>query len=321
MSVDRFPCITARAAGEDADGADGTSDTERAYLASTASDGRNLALLLPVELHPPQPRVRPGTWGAGDPACVVIPRAGTNETQDVALVVCLDGSLSLNEPTMALPTAYLMTVKNAEALFNALRAAKAPQKFTQRFLEDLGFKSTNDRLYINVLKALGFLSPDGVPTPRYYEFLDQSQSGRVLAEALEVAYADLFQLRRDAQRMERPELKGKIKTLTQGGVSDTVVDKMALTFQGLCKLADFDAPRDGVDTSVKGAVAEDESIGAEQPGGPAEGGGRPREPAHEADAAIKLGGFVYNVELHLPESRDPAVYEALFRSLKTHLLS
>jgi hypothetical protein len=40
-----------------------------------------------------------------------------------------------------------------------------------------------------------------------------------------------------------------------------------------------------------------------------------------ASAAIRLGGFVYNVELHLPESRDPAVYEALFRALKTHLLS
>jgi hypothetical protein len=38
-------------------------------------------------------------------------------------------------------------------------------------------------------------------------------------------------------------------------------------------------------------------------------------------AGIRLGGFVYNVELHLPESRDPAVYEALFRALKSHLLS
>jgi len=36
---------------------------------------------------------------------------------------------------------------------------------------------------------------------------------------------------------------------------------------------------------------------------------------------VKLGGFVYNIELHLPESRDPAVYDALFRSLKSHLLS
>lgn len=222
---------------------------------------------------------------------------------------------------MALPTAYLMTVKNAEPIFNAMRAARAPTKFTQRFLEDLGFKSTSDRLYINVLKALAFLSPDGVPTSRYYEFLDQSQSGRVLAEALEEAYADLFQLRRDAQRMERAELKGKIKTLTQGRVSDTVVDKMALTFLGLCKLADFDAPRDGGEADVAGVGDTEESSEVRESGVPLEAGGQHGEPAREAHAAIKLGGFVYNVELHLPESRDPAVYEALFRSLKTHLLS
>lgn len=84
---------------------------------------------------------------------------------------------------MALPTAYLTSTKSVEVLFNAIRAAKAPPKFTVRLLEDPGFKSTSERLFINLLKALGFLSPDGAPTPRHFEFLDQSQSGRLLAEA------------------------------------------------------------------------------------------------------------------------------------------
>ena len=63
---------------------------------------------------------------------------------------------------LALPTAYLTTSKNLEAIFNSIQSAKAPSKFTQRFLEDLGFKSTTDRLYINLFEsALGFLSPRG----------------------------------------------------------------------------------------------------------------------------------------------------------------
>jgi hypothetical protein len=220
---------------------------------------------------------------------------------------------------LALPTAYLTTSKNLEAVFNSIRSAKAPTKFTQRFLEDLGFKSTADRLHINLLKALGLLSPDGVPSSRYYEFLDQSQSGRVLAEAVEEAYGDLFQLRRDAQNMGRPEVKGKIKTLTQGKVSDAVVDKMAMTFLALANLADFDAPRPAGETSVAEAAdgAADDGRTSDSP--------IPDTSSHRHiggdAAAIKLGGFVYNVELHLPDSRDPAVYEALFRALKTHLLS
>jgi hypothetical protein len=256
-----------------------------------------------------------------------------------ALQACSVGSDAYCEldSLMALPTAYLTSTKNVEALFNTIRAAKAPPKFTVRFLEDLGFKSSSERLYINLLKALGFLSPDGAPTPRYFEFLDQSQSGRVLAEAMEEAYADLFQLRRDAQKMERSELKGKIKTLTQGQVSDAVVDKMAATFQALAKLADFDAP--GGASGAGGGTGEaghDDSGGSSNGGGTSAGsaggdgsggggtgsasGGTGGLPAGATDA-IRLGGFVYNVELHLPESRDPAVYEALFRALKTHLLS
>ncbi|MDP1793784.1 MAG: DUF5343 domain-containing protein [Acidimicrobiales bacterium] len=218
-----------------------------------------------------------------------------------------------------MPTAYLTTSKNLEAVLNAIRSAKAPPKFTQRFLEDLGFKSTTDRLHINMFKALGLLSPDGVPTPRYYEFLDQSQSARVLAVALEEAYGDLFQLRRDAQNMGRPELKGKIKTLTQGKVSDAVVDKMAMTFLALANLADFDAPRPVVTSGADAAdgTTTDEGQTSDPP---TPGVGAHRRNVGDA-SAIKLGGFVYNVELHLPDSRDPAVYEALFRALKTHLLS
>lgn len=211
---------------------------------------------------------------------------------------------------MALPTAYLQTTRNVEPFLNAIRNAKAPPKFTQRFLEELDFKSTNDRLFINLLKALGFLSADGAPTARYFEYLDQSQSARVLAEALEEAYADLFQVRRDAQRMDRAELKGKIKTLTQGQVSDNVVDKMAMTFLALAEHADFDAPK-GETGEGDGSRGGDESLelGREEPLTPTGG------PVGPSASGIALGGFVYNVELHLPESRDPAVYEALFRAL------
>jgi hypothetical protein len=67
------------------------------------------------------------------------------------------------------------------------------------------FSSAADRLYINVLKALGFLNEKGEPTQRYYEFLDETQSGRVLAEGIREAYADLFQINANAQDMSTPD--------------------------------------------------------------------------------------------------------------------
>lgn len=41
---------------------------------------------------------------------------------------------------MALMTAYLVTTKNAEAFFNAIQGAKAPERFTTKFLKDLGLR-------------------------------------------------------------------------------------------------------------------------------------------------------------------------------------
>ena len=93
-----------------------------------------------------------------------------------------------------------------------------------------------------MLKAVGLLAADGTPTDRYFRFLDQTQAEHLLAEGIREAYGDLFQLNRDAQTMTKAELKGKIKTLTQGKVSDNVGDKMAITFQGLVKHADFKRP-------------------------------------------------------------------------------
>jgi len=62
---------------------------------------------------------------------------------------------------MALPKAYLTSTKNLPGILAAIQGAQAPDAFTQRFLESLGFKSNQDRLVISVLKGLGFLDSAG----------------------------------------------------------------------------------------------------------------------------------------------------------------
>ncbi len=140
---------------------------------------------------------------------------------------------------MALPRSYLTSAKNLPAIFEAMKIAQAPQKFTIKFLESLDFKSTADRLIVGVLKTIGFIGPDGAPTERYFRFLDQTQSATVLAEGIEDAYRDLFQVNTSAQTMTKAEVTNKMKTLGQGQFSESVLDKMSLTFLELCKLADF----------------------------------------------------------------------------------
>ena len=210
----------------------------------------------------------------------------------------------------------MMSTAKLGSILTAIQSAQAPPKFNRTFLENLGFTSSGDRLVINVLKAVGLLASDGTPTDRYFRFLDQTQAEQVLAEGIREAYADLFQLNRDAQTMPKAELKGKIKTLTQGKVSDNVVDKMAITFQGLVKHADFKTPahaakettsQDEAPDSVDSRSKDDKPTATGEPG------------IREAASTLPIAGLVYTINIQLPESRDQAVYDALFKSLRAHL--
>lgn len=207
---------------------------------------------------------------------------------------------------MALTSAYLMTTKNLEAFMNALRAAKAPERFTNKFLTQLDFTSTNDRLFIGLLKGLGFIDESGVPTKRYYAFLDQTESGKILAEAVREAYEDLFAVNKKAQDLSVEDVKNKLKTLTQGQKSENVLGLMAMTFKALSGLADWKAPHvDKVTDQEKAKPAE--------------------KPAKELEAtsahASKALQLHYDIHIHLPESRDPAVFDAIFEAMKKHLSS
>lgn len=206
---------------------------------------------------------------------------------------------------MPLNSSYLIATKNVSSFFNALLSAQAPEKFTQKVLENLEFKSTNDRLFIPLLKSLGFISDSGTPNQRYYDFLDQSQSKLVLAQAIREAYSDLFAVRNDAQTLSVDEVKNKLKTLTQGQKSEKVISLMASTFKALCSYADWD---------VKKSAQADKQTVKEPSGVPA-----PKNQSN-ADKEILLPNLNYNIQIHLPETRDMAVYDAIFQSLKEHLL-
>lgn len=212
---------------------------------------------------------------------------------------------------MALPEQYLLTTKNLDGFFNSLLNAQAPPKFTNKFLEQLEFKSTNDRLFIGVLKFLSFIDSNGIPQERYFKFLDQTQSKQILAEAIKEAYGDLFIVNVKAHEMSVNDVKNKLRTLTQGSKSDAVLGCMANTFTSLCKYADFskNASKEIVTVNKQEHIFEDTHSGNEQ-----------QRMTHELINKKITTEMHYNIQIHLPETRDITVYDAIFKSLKEHLL-
>lgn len=218
--------------------------------------------------------------------------------------------MSLEQPV------YLIASKNLEPFLNALRQAQAPGKVSLRFIEDLGFKSTNDRLLVTVLKAMKFLDDAGKPTARYHSFLDDSEWKRVLAEGVRDAYPELFRINKSANTFSREQLTGKLKSLGEGKLSPAILGNVTRTFLELVKLADFSASvppstETPPDTNRKPAAAETDSV-VHQRERPPEGS--------IADAPHPGPTLVYRIEIVLPSVRDQAIYDAIFRSAREHLL-
>jgi hypothetical protein len=205
---------------------------------------------------------------------------------------------------MALPTSYMTgSFSKIPQYFDTLLTAKAPDKFTVKFMEDLGYTSSNDRQFVNVLKSIGFLDDSGTPTERYFKFLDQSYAKQIVAEGIREAYSDLFSLNIKANTLTKDEVIGKFKTLTSGSKENATLGYMASTFLNLCAYADWNIPI----LTPKNPDVKEHSV--------------PQTTKSEHEIAVEPKGFDlnYDIHIHLPATRDQAVYDALFASLAKHI--
>ena len=204
---------------------------------------------------------------------------------------------------------YLVSVKNLPAIMAKVTEGTAPRKFTFAHLKSIGFKSSNDQSMLPLLKELGFLSEDGTPTQRYHDYRDQSRSEIVMARALRESYEDIFHINERPSEKDRKTIEGKFKS--EHNVSDNVAKRQTATFLALLKLADLET-EDSVTDSTAGTEFRNEV-------GPAANDESGQEPTITERAPTNLS-LRYNVEVHLPATKDIEVYSLIFKSIKEHLL-
>lgn len=206
---------------------------------------------------------------------------------------------------MALPNVYTQVYGQIPQFFAKIQEGQAPTKFTQQHLKDIGFTSSNHKSFIPLLKAIGFLSADGSPTSRYHAYRNQAESKKVLGEALKEAYSDLFVIKSHPAESDRELIEGKFKSTHNS--NERPAELMAKTFFALLKIADIaHSPKPLAQLSSKEPTEE------------------PAEPLAEQSASgrksARVSGLHYNIQIHLPATKDVEVYNAIFRSLKEHLI-
>ena len=207
------------------------------------------------------------------------------------------------EINLSLTNTYVVSAGRIADLFKQIQDGQAPERLTQALLRDWGFASTNDRAFIPLLKALGFLASDGKPTDRYMRYRDHSRSKAVLGEAIKDTYGDLFLIKSDPKEADREAIKGKFKSFHN--TSDNVANLMTKTFYTLLSLADLKAAKTDIVAPEapkdENKIDDDKQQLLKPPGGLA-------------------SGLHYNIQIHLPPTKDIEVYNAIFKALRTHLV-
>jgi hypothetical protein len=206
---------------------------------------------------------------------------------------------------MALPTTYTQEFKKFKEFFGKIRDAQAPTKFTNQLLQDWGYKSNNHRAFIPLLKSLGFLTADGVPTQRYHDYRNHAASKDVMGEAIKETYSDIFLIKEKPSNTDKELIEGKFKSYHN--TSDVVAGLMTKTFYALLELANIE--NSTVSNNKQIHDNGDKSNDADE------------EVVIKSNSKSKSNfGLHYNIQIHLPATKDVEVYNAIFKSLKDHLL-
>jgi Family of unknown function (DUF5343) len=198
-------------------------------------------------------------------------------------------------------------------IFGKIAEAQRPDRFTQDYLANvIGYGSGSGRPIIPLLKRLNFLQPDGTPSPLYARFRNPSERAAAMLEALKTGYSDLYARSEYAHTRPKEKFRDLVVEVTGLERDSSVVDAIVGTFSALKTVGGVtDATKTGAPetvvngtapTSVPQLAALDRSDFGSH---------------HARSVGMNLS---YTINLNLPPSADPEVFNAIFRALKEHML-
>jgi len=209
---------------------------------------------------------------------------------------------------------YMNSTGLISKILAKIAEAQKPERFTQDYLANvLGYGSGSARPIIPLLKRLNFLQADGTPTQLYSRLRNPSERAPAMLEALRVAYADLYARSEYAHLLSKDKLRDLVVEITGLERDNQIVAAIVGTIQSL---------------KAAGDVSENTTTGGGQTLHPTESSApvTPPAPLERPDFGPKRTGqevgmnLSYTINLNLPPSPDPEVFNAIFRALKEHLL-
>ncbi|MCU4178091.1 DUF5343 domain-containing protein [Bosea sp. BH3] len=202
---------------------------------------------------------------------------------------------------------YVTSPGNIDKALNGIKSAAVPDRVSLDFVKTiLKIPGGSGDQMTSYLKKIGFVNPDGTPSDAYKKFRNPSLSGEAVASVIKIGYAPLYVRNEYMHELNDSALIGLITEET-GQPHDSNTVKLTFTcIKHLKFFADFKKKDVALDlpqreTDVQPLTPPPASAGRQQ-----------------GTIGLNLG---YTINLNLPATSDPEVFDAIFKSLKSHLLS
>jgi hypothetical protein len=200
---------------------------------------------------------------------------------------------------------YITAPGSIDRALDGIKNAAVPPRVSQDFVKTiLKIPGGSGDQMTTFLKKIGLANSDGTPSDLYRTFRNPASSGAAIATAIRTAYAPLYVRNEFMHKLDDIALLALVVEET-GEAHDANSVKLTVScIKHLKEFADFDTVAPVHATLTKIEPSPRESL----PPPPQDG--------------KKLVGFNlgYTINLNLPATADPAVFDAIFKSLKEHLL-
>jgi hypothetical protein len=204
---------------------------------------------------------------------------------------------------------YSTSVGTLENMLEKIKTASVPERFTQDFVSTkLAMKGGTAMSCIPFIKKMEFVGTDGKPTELYKEFRNPAKSRLAVGKSFRKLYHRLYEMNEYVHDASDQDVLGLIVECTGGEKDSTTTRYTLATFNMLRRIADFD--------TAEAAESEPEQLSIERiipsiSSQPLEGNPKSQ------GKSINLS---YTINLNLPATKDIEVFNAIFKSLRTHLL-
>jgi len=202
---------------------------------------------------------------------------------------------------------YLAAPGSINTALQKIREAATPERITADFVTTkLNIKGGTGSAIPPFLKKLNLVASDGAPTDLYKNFRNKTTGGKAIAEAIKFGYRPLQDINEYFYELAEKDLKTLIVQVTGLDAENKIVKLTLQTLQNLKQFAIFD---EDTTTEANEHIDEREEKAEKSDG---------KRTIPNKETGLNLS---YTINLNLPATSDQAVFNAIFKSLKEHLLS